>query len=67
VKVKCIDNYGWSYLTIGKTYDVIEIDDEYGYKIIDDSDYKNWYEKELFKTISEIRNEIINKLLEDES
>ena len=66
MKVKCINNYGRKYLTIGKIYEVIGGDD-ICYKIINDYNDELWYEKECFKTLSEIRNETINKLLEDES
>ena len=64
MKVKCIDTscYG-DYLTIGKTYEII---DEYenDYQIIDDENDEDWFPKDWFKPLSEIRNEIINKLLE---
>ena len=63
MKVKCIDNYGWSYLTIGKTYDVIKIDSDNDYWVINDYDKENWYSNELFKPLSKIRNERIDKLL----
>ena len=61
------------WLTIGKTYEVIVRDDEVTiniitwYCIIDDIGEKNWYIIELFRPLSEIRNEKINKLLEDDS
>ena len=63
MKVKCIDIGYWVFLTIDKIYDVIK----YDYYIIDDSGNKWRYPKELFKTLSEMRNDKINKLLEDES
>ena len=68
MKVKCIDNSnGWEWrLTIDKIYNVIE-EKHYRYWIINDDGYKNWYPKDRFKSLSEIRNETINKLLEDES
>ena len=57
------DDY-WD-ITIGKTYDVIE---EYKYyKIINDSGKEEWFVKYWFKPLSEVRNEKIDKLLEDES
>ena len=37
------------------------------YVIISDHKFENWYFKEYFKTLSEIRNEKIDKLLEYES
>ena len=74
MKVKCIYNKGLEkWLTIGKTYEVIVRDDEVTiniitwYCIIDDIGEKNWYIIELFRPLSEIRNEKINKLLEDDS
>jgi hypothetical protein len=54
------------YLTINKLYDTIN-ENTNEYYIIDDGPIKWWYDKELFKPLSEIRNEKINKLLEDES
>jgi hypothetical protein len=60
MKVKCITNI--NILTIGKFYDVIKINNG-GYIIIDDNGYKFWHSKDWFKTLSEIRNEKINKLL----
>lgn len=63
MKVKCIDSHGYSFITIGKTYDVINIVDGW-YYIINNNDYKDCYEKERFKTPAEIRNEKIDKLLE---
>ena len=65
-KVKCIDDKGW-YLTIGKIYEVIQLNGNDDYIIINDKGEKLWYEKEYFISLSEIRNEKINKLLEDES
>lgn len=50
-------------LTIGKTYDIIDEDDD-EYLIIDDSDDEYWYLKDFFKPLLEIRNEKIDKLLE---
>ena len=67
MKVKCIENDGWKdLLTIYKTYEVID-EDKYDYKIICDHDFDIWYDKIYFKPLAEMRNETINKLLEDES
>jgi hypothetical protein len=63
MKVKCINNNYWKYLTIGKTYDVIHINYNGDYIIMDDDNDKLWYPKEFFKPLSEIRNEKIDKLL----
>jgi hypothetical protein len=62
MKVKCIINdNSWYYITIGKIYEVFEIEDD-NYKIIDDRGYECWYYEKHFKPL--IRNEKINKLLE---
>ena len=68
MKVKCIDNNDWpDYLTIDKTYDVIEYDSD-NYNIMDDNyNSEYWYDKNRFTPLSEYRNNIINKLLADES
>jgi hypothetical protein len=64
MKVKCIYNdNGWFYLTIGKVYEVINIDDAGDYLIMDDDNDKLWYLKKWFKPLSEIRIEKIDKLL----
>lgn len=64
MKIKCIDNNNnRTNLTIGKTYEVIYIYIGF-YKITDDYGYKDWHSIKLFKTLSEIRNEKIDKLLE---
>ena len=68
MKIKCINKDCYrNYITIGKTYEVVSIDVDGDYNIIDNTFYINWYEKEYFIPLSEIRNETINKLLEDES
>ena len=65
MKVKCINDHGWRYLTIGKIYDVIKEDrDDGDYKIANDIGHELWYRKIHFKTLAEYRNETINKLLE---
>ena len=65
MKVKCIKTRGLEYsLTVGKTYEVIYIFSDGDYKIINDKGREDWFPKEWFKPLSEIRNEIINKLLE---
>jgi hypothetical protein len=63
MKVKCIDRGFWLLLTIGKTYDVIDVTGNW-YLIINDNGDKDWYYKSSFKPLSEIRNEKIDKLLE---
>ena len=70
MKVKCI-NMGYQKdtynLTIGKIYDVIYIYGDGDYIIVDDSGDDMWYPMEYFKSLSKIRNDTINKLLEDEN
>ena len=65
MKVKCIFEYEES-LTIGKIYNVIN-ENNGGYYIIDDYGTKDYYIKNCFKPLSEIRNENINKLLYNEN
>ena len=62
MKVVCIKNNGLYDLTIGKPYVVIK-ETMMSYVIISDHKFENWYFKEYFKTLSEIRNEKIDKLL----
>ena len=62
IKVVCIDNHGCD-LTIGKTYDVVRFHKGGGYVVINDRDIETWYWSEWFKTLSEIRNEKIERLL----
>ena len=64
MKVKCIDNIDIeSLLTMGKTYEVIEEYKEQ-YLIIDDENIQCCYYKGWFKpAISEMRNDIIDRLL----
>lgn len=71
-KVKCIDNQDDLYLlTIGKTYEVID-DNENGYWIERDDCVSQfvpgtytWYHKKWFGISSEWRNEKIDKLLDE--
>ena len=63
MKVKCIYNKDLEkWLTIGKIYDVMNESVDV-YWIINDLDKIDWYYKDWFKTVAEIRNEKINKLL----
>ena len=70
MKVKCINNKQgfWSTrIAIGKIYEVIG-EDERRYTIINEKGNIDWfYPKDWFRLLSDIRNEKINKLLEDES
>ena len=64
MKVKCINNNGIEILlTVGKIYNVIKIDNDGDYGIINDLGSNCWFFKEYFKPLSEIRNERIDKLL----
>ena len=68
MKIVCINNNGWKdYLTIGKTYEVIK-ENNTCYFLINDIGCEYWYEKIWLKpAVAEMRNDTINKLLEDES
>jgi hypothetical protein len=65
-KIICIDNGGYRYLTIDKTYYTTEYKNDY-YYIISDRDIKydidEWYPEECFNPLSEYRNDKIDKLL----
>jgi hypothetical protein len=63
MKVKCINNKGWLYLTLDKIYEVINISTNDDYFIIDDYGDERWFPKKWFKLLSEIRNKKIDKLL----
>lgn len=66
--VTCISNtvntrFGYKYLTIGKKYKIIDIDNgTREYQIIDDVDDHNFFPIYLFKTTQELREEKLNKL-----
>ena len=64
MKVVCVDNERGceKHLTIGKSYDLL-YKDKYYYTIIDDHGNIGGYYKEYFKSLSEIRNKKIDKLL----
>jgi hypothetical protein len=65
MKIVCINNRNNEYcLTIGKTYNAF--DDDGDYYIKDDDNHKWWYSKECFKPLFEIRNDKIDKLLNDD-
>ena len=67
MKVKCIENKSYeNYLTIGKTYEVININDN-SYRIIDDDEYDiGCYHKSYFIPLLEDQSSMYNPL-EDES
>lgn len=60
-KIICIRHSNWEDLTIGKTYDVVREGNDW-YDIKDDVGFIWGYPKIRFKTLSEIRNEKIDKL-----
>jgi hypothetical protein len=64
MKVKCLNNFIYRGITIGKTYNVISIYDEC-YLIRDDDGYDYTYPKSWFKSLLECRIEKINKLLRE--
>ena len=69
MKVKCIENIGWGNLTIGEIYDATDnrYDDKYyDILLIYNHGWSGRFPKELFKPLSEIRNETIDKLLSDD-
>ena len=66
MKVVCINNYNsecacFYELMIDKIYEAVDHYD--GFYIINDVGENWYYEKKYFKTLSEIRNYKINKLL----
>lgn len=64
MKIVCIDKKKLKkYLAIDKIYDVIKINNDGNYLILNDLGYQSWFPKSWFKPLSEIRNERIDKLL----
>ena len=63
MKVKCIGRGIWFLLTVGKIYEVIREDEKNGYWLLNDRGALFSYSKELFKPLSEVRNEKIDRLL----
>ena len=66
-KITCItnsagENISYKYLTTGKEYEVVEVQDGY-YVIVDDDDYENRYPFRNFHTKQQIREINLNKLL----
>ena len=75
MKVVCIDKNDYEYftiinyyidITINKKYDIISYFND-KCLILNDNQNERLYPIYLFKTISEYRNDKINKLLEDEN
>ena len=67
MNVVCIKNKCYFNLTLGKLYDIIVLDIFDNYLLIDDKGFSSWYPKKYFKPLSEIRNEKIDKLLDNEN
>ena len=66
MKVRCINNRNCEkLLTVGKTYDVISITNDYIYYHIINGNVDDCYCKSRFKSLSksELRNEKIERLL----
>jgi hypothetical protein len=59
------------HLTQGKTYEVIdskqtpEKERPHMYKIINDDDKQRWYDKSMFITLEEWRDQQLNEILKD--
>jgi hypothetical protein len=66
MKVKCINTCGYHSLTKDIIYDVVHITRFY-YHIINDNKNIMPYSYFMFKSLFEIRNDKIDKLLEDEN
>ena len=72
-KVKCVDN-DYAHLTVGKEYDVVEVDDGF-YKVRDDKGKSQWYDDSRFEVVetpSQDENKlsvgdkvVINKISDD--
>ena len=62
MKVLCIDKGDNFPITIGKYYNV-SFETEFCYEITDDSNIIKFFNKQRFKTQTEIREEKLNKLL----
>ena len=56
------ENIGYKYLTPGKEYEVVEVQDGY-YVVVDDDDYETRYPFRNFHTKQQIREIKLNKLL----
>ena len=65
MKIVCIDNKNCAFnLTIDKIYNTYD-DDLCNYYMYNDGGHFHYYPKEWFKPLSEVRNEKIDKLLEE--
>lgn len=62
----CIKNHTEIHLTIGKIYKCDELDDEsLTYYLVCNDGYYHFQPKSWFRLVSEIREEKINKILND--
>ena len=65
MKVICIDSGDFDFLTIGKSYEVVQTI-EYSipaiYQVINDSDQLAWYSDYWLKSVEKIREQKLNEL-----
>lgn len=69
-RIICIAVEDYKHLTVGKTYEIVDILDEHDdvrfadktIIIINDGGHKGLYESRLFTTLSAIRNNKLNEL-----
>lgn len=61
MKIVCIENLDSLRITLGNVYNVIE-EDSIGYKIINDDGNCQYYTKERFRGLNEIRDRKLNDL-----
>ena len=68
MRLRCIrTTYGvdnvtfYNDLTVGKYYDIIEVDD-IGYKVLNDIGYKGWVMKNYFESIENMRDNKLNEI-----
>ena len=67
MKIVCIsdvvsEGVYWKALTLGKTYQIISLDNTH-YQIIDDDGQLYWFSKNLFISLEESRIDKINQLI----
>ena len=65
IKVVCVDTYKTNELTMYKIYDADKIDNV-SLIIINDNGNQLEYSKHRFEKLSDFRNKVINKILEND-
>ena len=65
IKVVCVDTYNTKELTMYKIYDADKIDNV-SLIIINDNGNQLEYSKHRFEKLSDFRNKVINKILEND-